>query len=146
MIFFSLLSLALSDSLSPSFQYQEEEEEEEDNLNIRPTSQLTTIQTPPTSTHHHNQPTTTTTTANPLQHQFNPNTINPKLMKNHHKPNLKSTQTKTPKNSFGKIQINPKPKPQLPGNACRRHERESVRECECIEPWRLGREKFFFWI
>ena len=70
----------------------------------------------------------TTTAANPLQHQFNPNTINPKLMKNHHKPNLKSTQNKTPKNLFGKIQINPKPKPLLPWNACRRHERESVRE------------------
>ena len=58
-----------------------------------------------------------TTTANPLQHQFNPNTINPKSMKNHHKPNLKSTQNKTPKNLFGKIQINPKPKPLLPWNA-----------------------------
>ena len=49
-------------------------------------------------------------------------------MKNHHKPNLKSTQNKTPKNLFGKIQINPKPKPLLPWNAWRRHERESVRE------------------
>ena len=49
-------------------------------------------------------------------------------MKNHHKPNLKSTQNKTPKNPFGKIQINPKPKSLLPWNACCRHERESVRE------------------
>ena len=45
-------------------------------------------------------------------------------MKNHHKPNLKSTQNKTPENPFGKVQINPKPKPPLPWNACRCHERE----------------------
>ena len=85
-ILFYFLSplLALSDSLPPSLQYQKEGD-------------------------NHNQPkikhpdSNTTTTANPLQHQFNPNTINPKLMKNHHKPNLKSTQNKTPKNLFGKI-------------------------------------------
>ena len=60
MIFiFSLLSLALLDSLSPTLQCQEEEEEEEEEAN-------------------HQHPSTTT---NPLQHQFNPNTINPKLMK-----------------------------------------------------------------
>ena len=66
-------------------------------------------------------------------------------MKNHHKPNLKSIQNKTPENPLSKIQINPKPKPPLPWNACHRHERESVRECECIEPWRLGREIFYFY-
>ena len=65
-------------------------------------------------------------------------------MKYHHKPNLKSTQNKTPENLFGKIQIKLKPKPPLPWNACHHHERESERECECIEPWRLCREKFFF--
>ena len=87
--FFSFLSLAFSNYLSPSLQYQEQEEEEEDS---------------------HNQPkikprdSNNTTTANPLQHQFNPNTINPKSMKNHHKPNLKSTQNKTLENLFGKIQ------------------------------------------
>ena len=57
-------------------------------------------------------------------------------MKNHHKPNLKSTQNKTPKYLFGKIQINPKPKPLLPWNACRRHERESVREKYFFQIWR----------
>ena len=109
-LFFSLLSLALSDSLSlPLFNIKKKE-----TTKINPK-----LNTPDSNT---------TTTANLLQHQFNPNTINPKLMKNHHKPNLKSTQNKTPKNLFGKIQINPKPKPLLPWNACRRHERESVRE------------------
>ena len=83
----------------------------------RPTSQPTTIN------HHQHPP---TTTANPLQYQFNPNTINPKLMINHHKPNIKSTQNKTPKNLFGKIQINLKPKPLLPWNASHHRERESV--------------------
>ena len=47
-------------------------------------------------------------------------------MKNHHKPNLKSTQNKILENPFGKIQINSKPKPPLPWNACHYHERESV--------------------
>ena len=47
-------------------------------------------------------------------------------MKNHYKPNIKSTQNKTLENPFGKIQINSKPKPPLPWNACRCHERESV--------------------
>ena len=63
--FFSLLSLALSDSLSPSLQHQEEEEEE-DNHNIRPTSQPTTTNINPPSQltnhhhyHHHSQPITT---------------------------------------------------------------------------------------
>ena len=69
MIFiFSLLSLALLDSLSPTLQCQEEEEE----ANHQHPSTITTNQPPPPP-----PPTTT----KPLQHQFNPNTINPKLMK-----------------------------------------------------------------
>ena len=69
MIFFSLSSPLPCQTLShPLFNAKKKKKKKKKpTANIHPPSQLTN--------HHHHH------TTNPLQHQFNPNTINPKLMK-----------------------------------------------------------------